>query len=391
MDEIYMQLALMLARKGEGSVSPNPLVGAVIVKNNRIIGMGYHEKYGENHAERNAIKNSFEDVEGSTIYVTLEPCAHYGKTPPCIDLIIEKKFKRVVIGMLDPNPLVAGKSIKKLQDNNIEITVGIKEKECRKLNEVFIKYITKKVPFVVLKSAMSLDGKIATSNGESKWITSSESRKDSHKLRNKYMGILVGINTVIQDNPRLNCRIDKDELNDYSNLLGYIKQYNLSVADGFELKFGKREVRNPIRIIVDSNLRIPMNSEVINDGGITIVGTVKGCNEGKKNKLESMGIKVIETESNYGKVNLTELIRKLGEEGIDSILIEGGGNINFSVLEEGIVDKVRFYIAPKIIGGEKSKSSIEGSGFLELDQSVELKNMEFEKIDKDFVITGYIS
>nr|WP_206151559.1 bifunctional diaminohydroxyphosphoribosylaminopyrimidine deaminase/5-amino-6-(5-phosphoribosylamino)uracil reductase RibD [Clostridium sp. SM-530-WT-3G] len=386
-----MQLALMLARKGEGSVSPNPLVGAVIVKNNRIIGMGYHEKYGENHAERNAIKNSFEDVEGSTIYVTLEPCAHYGKTPPCIDLIIEKKFKRVVIGMLDPNPLVAGKSIKKLQDNNIEITVGIKEKECRKLNEVFIKYITKKVPFVVLKSAMSLDGKIATSNGESKWITSSESRKDSHKLRNKYMGILVGINTVIQDNPRLNCRIDKDELNDYSNLLGYIKQYNLSVADGFELKFGKREVRNPIRIIVDSNLRIPMNSEVINDGGITIVGTVKGCNEGKKNKLESMGIKVIETESNYGKVNLTELIRKLGEEGIDSILIEGGGNINFSVLEEGIVDKVRFYIAPKIIGGEKSKSSIEGSGFLELDQSVELKNMEFEKIDKDFVITGYIS
>lgn len=386
-----MQLALMLARKGEGSVSPNPLVGAVIVKNNRIIGMGYHEKYGENHAERNAIKNSFEDVEGSTIYVTLEPCAHYGKTPPCVDLIIEKKFKRVVIGMLDPNPLVAGKSIKKLQDNNIEITVGIKEKECRKLNEVFIKYITKKVPFVVLKSAMSLDGKIATSNGESKWITSSESRKDSHKLRNKYMGILVGINTVIQDNPRLNCRIDKDELNDYSNLLGYIKQYNLSVADGFELKFGKREVRNPIRIIVDSNLRIPMNSEVINDGGITIVGTVKGCNEGKKNKLESMGIKVIETESNYGKVNLTELIRKLGEEGIDSILIEGGGNINFSVLEEGIVDKVRFYIAPKIIGGEKSKSSIEGSGFLELDQSVELKNMEFEKIDKDFVITGYIS
>lgn len=385
-----MQLALMLARKGEGSVSPNPLVGAVIVKNNRIIGMGYHEKYGENHAERNAIKNSFEDVEGSTIYVTLEPCAHYGKTPPCVDLIIEKKFKRVVIGMLDPNPLVAGKSIKKLQDNNIEITVGIKEKECRKLNEVFIKYITKKVPFVVLKSAMSLDGKIATSNGESKWITSSESRKDSHKLRNKYMGILVGINTVIQDNPRLNCRIDKDELNDYSNLLGYIKQYNLSVADGFELKFGKREVRNPIRIIVDSNLRIPMNSEVINDGGITIVGTVKGCNEGKKNKLESMGIKVIETESNYGKVNLTELIRKLGEEGIDSILIEGGGNINFSVLEEGIVDKVRFYIAPKIIGGEKSKSSIEGSGFLELDQSVELKNMEFEKIDKDFVITGYI-
>lgn len=386
-----MQLALMLAEKGEGSVSPNPFVGAVIVKNNRIIGMGYHEKYGENHAERNAIKNSVEDVEGSTIYVTLEPCAHYGKTPPCVDFIIEKKVKRVVIGMLDPNPLVAGKSIKKLQDNNIQVTVGIKEEECRKLNEVFIKYITKKLPFVVLKSAISLDGKIATANGESKWITSSESRKDGHKLRNKYMGILVGINTVIQDNPRLNCRIDEEELNDDSDLFGYIKQYNLSVADGLELKFGKREARNPIRIIVDSNLRIPMNSEVINDGESTTIGTIKGCNEEKKNKLESMGIKVIETEPNGGKVNLTELIRKLGEEGIDSILIEGGGNINFSALEEGIVDKVRFYMAPKIIGGEKSKSSIEGSGFLKLDESVELKNVQFEKIDKDFVIKGYVS
>ena len=163
-----MELALMLAEKGSGSVNPNPLVGAVIVKDNKIIGMGYHEKYGENHAERNAVKNALEDVEGSTLYVTLEPCAHYGKTPPCVDLVIEKKFKRVVIGMLDPNPLVAGKSIKKLQENNIEVSVGVKEDECRKLNEVFIKYIATKIPFVVLKSAASLDGRIATADGESK-------------------------------------------------------------------------------------------------------------------------------------------------------------------------------------------------------------------------------
>lgn len=385
-----MQLALMLAEKGEGSVNPNPLVGAVIVKNNRIIGMGYHEKYGENHAERNAIKNSVEDVEGSTIYVTLEPCTHYGKTPPCVELIIEKNFKRVVIGMLDPNPLVAGKSIKKLQENNIEVVVGIKEEECRKLNEVFIKYITKKIPFIALKSGVSLDGKIATANGESKWITCSEARKDGHRLRNKYMGILVGINTVIEDNPRLNCRVDEDELNDDNNLLEYIKEYNLSLADKIKLNFKKRKVRNPLRIVIDSNLRIPMDSEVISNEDKTTIGCIKGCNREKKNKLENMGIKVIETEPYNGKVNLTELIMKLGEEGIDSILIEGGGNINFSALEEGIVDKVRFYIAPKIIGGEKSKSSIGGSGFLKLDESMELKNVQFGKIDKDFVIEGYV-
>lgn len=385
-----MELALMLAEKGSGSVNPNPLVGAVIVKDNKIIGMGYHEKYGENHAERNAVKNALEDVEGSTLYVTLEPCAHYGKTPPCVDLVIEKKFKRVVIGMLDPNPLVAGKSIKKLQENNIEVSVGVKEDECRKLNEVFIKYIATKIPFVVLKSAASLDGRIATADGESKWITCEESRRDGHKLRNKYMGILVGINTVIADNPKLNCRMDEAELNDETDLLTYIQENNLAYAEGLKFMSRNRKAVNPVRIIVDSHLRVPLNSEVINDAGNTIIGTIRGCNESKKNELESMGIKVIETEPKQGKVDLKKLIEKLSEEGIDSILIEGGGNINFSALEEGIVDKAIFYIAPKIIGGEKTKNSIGGNGFLKLDDAVRLKDTSYRKINDDFVIEGYV-
>lgn len=385
-----MELALILAEKGLGSVNPNPLVGAVIVKDNKIIGMGYHEKYGENHAERNAVKNALEDVEGSTLYVTLEPCAHYGKTPPCVDLVIAKKFKRVVIGMLDPNPLVAGKSIKKLQENNIEVSVGVKEEECRKLNEVFIKYIATKIPFVVLKSAASLDGRIATADGESKWITCEESRRDGHKLRNKYMGILVGINTVIADNPKLNCRMDEAELNDETDLLTYIQENNLAYAEGLKFMSRNRKAVNPVRIIVDSHLRVPLNSEVINDGGNTIIGTIRGCNESKKNELESMGIKVIETEPKQGKVDLKKLIEKLSEEGIDSILIEGGGNINFSALEEGIVDKAIFYIAPKIIGGEKTKNSIGGNGFLKLDDAVRLKDTSYRKINDDFVIEGYV-
>ena len=360
------------------------------MKDNKIIGMGYHEKYGENHAERNAVKNALEDVEGSTLYVTLEPCAHYGKTPPCVDLVIEKKFKRVVIGMLDPNPLVAGKSIKKLQENNIEVSVGVKEDECRKLNEVFIKYIATKIPFVVLKSAASLDGRIATADGESKWITCEESRRDGHKLRNKYMGILVGLNSVIADNPKLNCRMDEAELNDETDLLTYIQENNLAYAEGLKFMSRNRKAVNPVRIIVDSHLRVPLNSEVINDGGNTIIGTIRGCNESKKNELESMGIKVIETEPKQGKVDLKKLIEKLSEEGIDSILIEGGGNINFSALEEGIVDKAIFYIAPKIIGGEKTKNSIGGNGFLKLDDAVRLKDTSYRKINDDFVIEGYV-
>lgn len=357
--EKYMDKAIELALKGIGKVNPNPLVGAVIVKNDKIIGQGYHECYGQAHAERNAVKNAIEDVEGSTIYVTLEPCSHYGKTPPCVDFIIEKKFKRVVIGMLDPNPLVCGKSIEKLKKNNIEVIVGIKEEECKKMNEIFIKYITSNVPFVMLKGGISLDGKIATASGESKWITNEKAREDGRRLRNRLSSIMVGVNTVIVDDPELTCRI----------------------KDG----------RDPYRIIVDSTLRIPLNSKVIlNKDKKTIIATTKKADINKKKKLMELGTEILEIESDNEKVDLKKLMIELGKKKIDSILIEGGGTLNFSALNENIVDKIRFYIAPKIIGGEKSRSSISGEGFLKLADAVKLKEIEFKTFEDNFMIEGYV-
>ncbi|MBS4840522.1 MULTISPECIES: bifunctional diaminohydroxyphosphoribosylaminopyrimidine deaminase/5-amino-6-(5-phosphoribosylamino)uracil reductase RibD [Clostridium] len=360
MDEFYMKRALELAIKGVGMVNPNPMVGAVIVKDNKVIGEGFHEKYGHAHAERNAVKNAVEDIEGATVYVTLEPCAHYGKTPPCVDLLIEKKVRKVVIGMLDPNPLVAGKSIKKLKENNIEVKVGVKEKECRKLNEVFIKYITTKKPFVIMKAGISIDGKIATSGGESKWITSERSRLHSHELRNRMSGIMVGINTVLSDDPSLTYR-------------------------------GEHKGKDPLRIIIDSTLKVPFESKVIKyNNNNTIVACVENADLIKKEKLEKMGVKVIETKSKKGKVDLQEVVEKLGKDKIDSILLEGGGTLNFSALKEGIVDKVRFYIAPKIIGGQNSKNSVSGQGFYNLDDCVNLKDMSYEQMGNEIVVEGYI-
>ena len=355
----YMRKAIELAKKGEGKVNPNPIVGAIIVKDEEIIGSGYHKKYGGNHAERNAIKNAIKNVQGSTIYVTLEPCFHFGKTPPCVDLIIEKKFKKVVIGMVDPNPLVSGKSIEKLKRNGIEVIYGIMENECKALNEAFIKYIRCKLPYVVLKAGMSIDGKIATNSGESKWITSREARKDAYKLRNKMSAIMVGINTIIHDNPRLTCRI-------------------------------KNSI-DPYRIIVDSNLRIPMESNIIkNKDRKTIIATISGCNKEKKNELMDLGIQLIEVEEKNKRVNLTKLMSILGEMKIDSILLEGGGELNFSAIEEGIVDKVKFYIAPKIIGGKNSKNAVSGKGFSSLEDVVSLNRTETRFVGDDIIFEGYI-
>ncbi|WP_042273676.1 bifunctional diaminohydroxyphosphoribosylaminopyrimidine deaminase/5-amino-6-(5-phosphoribosylamino)uracil reductase RibD [[Clostridium] dakarense] len=361
MEKFYMNLALELAKKGKGRVNPNPMVGAVIVKENKIIAQGYHEEYGNNHAEINAINNAKENLDGSTMYVTLEPCSHYGKTPPCVEKIIENKIAKVVIASLDPNPLVSGKGVKKLVDAGVEVVTGILDYENKKLNEVFMKYIVKKVPFVIMKSAMSLDGKISTRTGESKWISCDESRMSVHKLRNEVMGILVGVNTIIQDDPELTCR----------------------------LKDGK----SPIKIIVDSNLRIPENSKVIKDAHNhrTIIITTSSAKESMVKELESKGVEIIMAKLKDNRADLSDMMEKLGQLNIDSILLEGGATFNFSAIEEGIVDKIQVYIAPKLIGGKLSKTPIGGNGIDKLKDAYKIRDMNVQMVGEDILIEGYLN
>ena len=360
MDKVYMKRALELAELGRGKVAPNPMVGAVIVKAGKIIGKGYHKKYGDNHAEVNAFENATEDVSGATLYVTLEPCAHYGKTPPCAKRIVKEGIKKVVIGVLDPNPLVAGKGVNILKDAGIEVVVGVLEEECRKINEVFMKYIKTSRPFVLMKYAMSLDGKISTATGKSKWISCEKSRRDVHKLRNNLSAIMVGINTVIKDNPMLNCRIEGGN--------------------------------DPIRIIVDSNLRIPLDSKIVNTSNniSTIVATTHKADKDKIKLLEERNVEVIVAKEKDGRVDITSLIDKLGEKKIDSILLEGGSEINFSCLQEGIVDKVRIYIAPKILGGNNAKGAVGGRGVSEIIDSFNIENIDISTIGSDIVVEGYV-
>ncbi|MDU3804246.1 bifunctional diaminohydroxyphosphoribosylaminopyrimidine deaminase/5-amino-6-(5-phosphoribosylamino)uracil reductase RibD [Paraclostridium bifermentans] len=360
MDEYYMGLAINLARKGIGKVNPNPMVGAVIVKDNKIVGTGYHEKYGGKHAEINAIENSRESLNGSTMYVNLEPCSHFGKTPPCVDKIIESKINKVVIASVDPNPLVQGKGVKKLRDAGIEVKVGVLDEENKKLNEVFLKYIKNKKPFVVMKVAMSLDGKISTTTGQSKWISCDESRRYVHKLRSEVMSILVGINTVIKDNPMLDCRLEKG--------------------------------KNPIRIIVDTTLKIPIDSKIVSSSKSirTIVVTTKRANRNVMKLLEDKGVEILTVNLKNNLVDLKEMINKLGELNIDSILIEGGSSLNFSVMNENIVDKIQVYVAPIILGGESSKTPIGGQGVDDIKEAFKLHKLEYKQVGSDILIEGYL-
>ena len=355
-----MSKALDLAEKGRGLVSPNPMVGAIIVKDNKIIGEGYHERCGCAHAEVNAFNNAIEDVEGATMYVTLEPCSHYGKTPPCADKIIEMKIARVIVGTLDPNPLVAGRGIDKLKKAGIEVEVGVLEEECKIKNEIFMKYIIDKTPFIIMKAAMSLDGKIATRTGESRWITGDKSRGEVHKLRNEVAGIMVGVNTIIMDDPELTCRIEGG--------------------------------KNPIRIIVDSSLRIPKESRVVKTSNQvrTIVATTEKAEEKDKVELKKHGVEILETKSKDGKVDLEELVIKLGSLGVDSILLEGGGELNYSALKLGIVDKVQMYIAPKIIGGSLAKGPVSGGGIELLSDAFMLRTLSTKVVGEDILIEGYV-
>ena len=336
-EEQFMKRAIELAKQGVGWTAPNPLVGAVVVKNGRVIGEGYHRKYGELHAERNALAACTEDPAGATLYVTLEPCCHYGKTPPCTEIIIEKKIAKVVIGSRDPNPKVAGKGARILREHGINVVEDYMREACDALNPVFFHYITTKTPYVVLKFAMTLDGKIATRTGASKWITGEAARNHVHQLRGRYAGILAGIGTVLADDPMLNCRIDG--------------------------------AHQPLRIILDSHLRIPMGSRLVRSAKEYPLLIV--CNESTRDreegtnriqKLEEAGAKVWALPEKNGHPDLNVLMQRLGEEKIDSVLIEGGGTVNEAVLKAHIVHHVYAYIAPKIFGGEDAKTPVEGPG-----------------------------
>jgi len=357
-----MERALELSKKAVGFVNPNPLVGAVIVKDNKIIGEGYHEYFGGPHAEVNAFANAACDVEGATMYVTLEPCAHYGKTPPCAEAIVKNKISKVVVGMIDPNPLVAGKGIGILRKAGIEVTTGVIESKIRKTNEIFIKYITEKKPFCIMKTAMTIDGKIATSTGDSKWISNEKSRAYVHELRNMVTGIMVGIGTVLSDDPELTTRRE-----------GLIS-------------------KNPIRIILDSEAKIPLESKVLkcDEKTKTILATTKLASDAKIEDIKKMGAQVIVTPSVNKWVDLNYLMGELGDMGIDSILLEGGSTINYSALERGIVDKVITFISPKIFGGTSGKTPVGGMGINYVKDSIMLTDTEVVRFDEDIMIEGYV-
>lgn len=360
-DEEYIKRTFLLARKGVGHVNPNPLVGAVIVKNNVIIGEGYHHQYGGDHAEVVAIKNTSESVEGATVYVNLEPCSHYGKTPPCAELLVQERVARVVIATKDPNPLVAGRGVKILQDAGIDVVTGVLEDEARELNRVFIKYITSQKPFVVMKSAMTLDGKIATRVGDSKWVSGEKSREIVHQMRNEYTAIMVGINTVIADDPALTTRL-------------------------------KKPGRNPIRIVVDSSLRIPMDVKLVKDrkAPTIIVHGDKAAKE-KIAILRKAGVETLEASDANGKVDISLMMKLLGKKGIDGILLEGGGTLNFSAIQQKVVDEVFMFIAPKIIGGELSKSPVAGKGVDLMREAYKIDVMRVMQVEQDLLIRGKIS
>lgn len=360
MDEIYMREALRIAAYASGRTTPNPLVGAVIVKDNRIVGQGWHRKAGTEHAEIHALHQAGELAKGADIYVTLEPCSHYGKTPPCCQAIIKAGIKKVIVAMTDPNPLVAGNGLKELKAAGIEVVEGVCRDEAEKLNEVFLKWIVHKMPFIVVKTAMTLDGKIATVSGDSKWITNEKSRKFVHQLRDLYDGILIGIGTVLADNPTLTTRLDH---------LG----------------------KNPVRIIVDSKARIPLDSIVITDKSAhTILAVTERASQEKIAALLQVGIEVIVTKEKADQVDLSDLLKILAEKNICSILVEGGSRINYSFFVEHLVDKVHCFIAPKIIGGTDAASPIGGKGTFYMKDAYQLNDITTERFDEDILITGYV-
>lgn len=389
--ESYMRRAIELAKKGTGYTHPNPLVGAVIVKKGRIIGEGYHERYGELHAERNALKNCTEDPKGATIYVTLEPCCHHGKQPPCTDALIEAGISEVVVGSFDPNPLVSGKGFEILRNAGVKVTAGFLQEECDSINKAFFYYITKNLPYVTIKYAMTLDGKIASATGKSKWISCERSRKYVHSMRAENMAIMAGIGTVLADDPMLNVRD----------------------ASG----------QDPIRVICDTHLRTPLSSKVVTtawdegfeedqngssrDGApYTVSGNAGGnyrkgfprtiiatsvTDEDRLKPYRDAGVTILSIpEDSEGHVDMQVLMSKLGEMKIASLLVEGGASINWAVLKSGLASRAACFIAPMILGGKDARTPVEGSGQDSPSEAFRLVNGKVKAIGSDIFVEGDI-
>ena len=357
--EYFMDLALKLALKGKGRTSPNPMVGALVVKDGRIVGRGYHEKAGLAHAEVIALDDAGQKAKGANLYVTLEPCTHFGRTPPCVDKIIKSGIKNVIVGMVDPNPVNNGKGIKILKAHKIKVETGFLEDKLKKINESFIKYITRKIPFVTVKVGQSLDGKIATRTGDSKWITSDRSRGLAHRLRSGYDAIMVGVNTILRDDPRLDAWFSK---------------------------------KQPIKIVVDSQLSTSQEANVFSRRGSVIIVTlpVKSGQETENRKILAEKAKILDVKEKAGQINLRDMMKKLAQSRITNILVEGGGTLIGGLFDEGLVDKVMFFISPKIIGGKEAITSVMGRGVSRMDKAVKLKKIGLKRIGEDFLIEGYV-
>ena len=361
-DNYYMKKAIELAEKGEGYTSPNPLVGAVVVKNNNIVGEGYHQYPGGPHAEVYALEKAGEKAKGGTLYVNLEPCSHYGKTPPCSLKVIKSGIKRVVIGIEDPNPVVSGRGIEQLRNNGIDVKVGVMEEEARRLNEIFIKYITTNYPFVLLKTAQTMDGYIATKTGDSKWITNEKSRTKGHHLRHKVDAILVGSGTVLSDNPRLTTR--------------------LSHGNG----------KDSIRVVLDSKLEIPLDAKILNvdSDAKTIIATGNQvCNKktkeySRKDNVEVLNLQVEEDNN----ILIDKLLTKLHDREITSVLIEGGGRVNYSFVQSGFVDKIYSFIAPRLLQGNDGISVFNGPGPDNMKNVKNLKNIKYKTLGDNLMVIG---
>lgn len=359
--EKFMSRALKLAEKGRGKTSPNPLVGAVIVRSGGIVGEGYHQMAGTPHAEIHALRDAGEQAKGATMYVTLEPCCHHGRTPPCTEAIIEKGIKEVVVGAVDPNPLVAGKGVKTLDDAGVRVITGVLAKEAHLQNEAFFKYIRSGRPFITLKAAISLDGKIATKTGDSKWITGEEARRLVHQMRATNDAIMVGIGTVLADDPLLTVRLQGQH-------------------------------RQPLRVIIDSSLRISIDSQLAKTASqvATIIAAVEGrYSKEKRAELEAMGVEVWDLPAVQKRVDLVALMQKLGKREITSLLLEGGPTVNTSALEAGLIDKFVFFQAPLIIGGQASPGVFGGEGCERLSDCLRLNRTSAQKVGDDLMITAY--